>query len=173
MKNPLTTKAETPWGRTGTLLCATVLSGVLLAGCGGAAGDDSPAEGPAVAESAVAESAVAGSATREASGQDSDEAGDTSADDLPEGFPTEVPLPEYSSAKELGTASGPLENWSVLLTVSPPSETPVEDYAALLVDAGYTVEDGPGGSIDAEGPVWDVSFHSSLSGTVSITVMES
>jgi hypothetical protein len=154
--------------RTGALICATLFGGVLLSGCSGGSSAESGAEDP-VATGDDSTSTV----TQEASGQEPDEVSDASADDLPDGFPDDVPLPGYSSAKELGTPSGPLEAWSVLLKTSPRTETPVEDYAALLEDEGYTVESGPGESMDAEGSDWDVTFHSSLSGTVSITVMES
>lgn len=51
-----------------------------------------------------------------------------------------------------------------------PTETPVEDYAALLTEAGYTVATHAAAT-EATGPQWDISFHSSMENTLTVGVI--
>lgn len=87
------------------------------------------------------------------------------------GSESAVPLPGFHTANKIG-GSADTGFWSVLLQLTDASDTPVEDYAAQLTDAGYTVEDGSGGK-EATNDTWDVSFHSSMAKTLTISVIES
>ena len=126
-----------------------------LAGCGGSETTD---DGGSVASGEVASGEV-----------ESDSSG-SAREELPDGFPEDVPLPDFTSAKPMPPPSGSTDTWSAVLVLGAGAETPVEDYAGQLTEAGYSVEDGLGGSKDATGPQWSVSFHSSYSGMLSITV---
>lgn len=152
MKRPTVLEPETPVRRAVALLCAALLSLAVLTGCGSDSEDSS----------------TAGSSSDQQSEPDTK----SPTADLPDGFPADVPLPDYSSANKLPSASGPLDTWAVMLDLSTPTETPVEDYAAQLEDAGYTLKEGLGGSMTAGGPSWDIVFHSSMKNTLSVTVMD-
>jgi len=148
--------AEAALRRLAACLGAVILSTALLAGCGGeSSAEDSP-------PGTSAEDEPGDSAKKKASG-----------DGLPEDFPDDVPLPEFTSAKKIGGESGPdvdSDWWSILLMLKSPTETPVEDYAAQLSAAGYTVSTASG-STEAVGPQWEISIHSSMSNTVTVAVM--
>ena len=140
--------------KIGALLGVVILSIALLSGCGGGSSAD-------------------GNGTGTASGQESGDGKEASGDGLPEDFPDDVPLPGFDSAKKVGGASGPevaSDWWSILLMLENPTETPVEDYAAQLSDAGYTVST-ESGTTEAIGPKWEISIHSSMENTLTVGVM--
>lgn len=155
MKTFVNRPAEAALRRLAACLGAVILSTALLAGCGGeSSAEDSPPGTSAEDEP--------GDSAKKASG-----------DGLPEDFPDDVPLPEFTSAKKIGGESGPdvdSEWWSILLMLKSPTETPVEDYAAQLSAAGYTVSTASGAT-EAVGPQWEISIHSSMSNTVTVAVM--
>lgn len=71
----------------------------------------------------------------EASPGSTENVGETS---LPEGFPEGVPLPEHdeiSSARQLSETS-----WRLLLMTDPDADGSLENYAAILTDAGFEVD---------------------------------
>lgn len=153
---------DASWRKIGTLLGAAVLTIALLSGCS----DDSSADGNG-AETA------SGQDSGDGKGQESGGGERASGDGLPEDFPDDVPLPGFDSAKRIGGESGPevaSEWWSVLIMLENPTETPVEDYAAQLSDAGYTVTTGSAAT-EAIGPDWEISFHSSMENTLTVGVM--
>ena len=153
MKITSTSTTATPLRKVGAVLGAVVLSIALLSGCG----DDSSAEGDGAGAAA---------------GQESGNGTKATGDGLPEGFPADVPLPEFDSARKIGGDSGPdvdHEWWSILLMLENPTDTPVEDYAAQLSDAGYTVTTEEYAT-EAEGPEWEISFHSSMENTLTVGV---
>ncbi|WP_430867911.1 hypothetical protein [Demequina aurantiaca] len=150
------------------LVSATLIGGLLLTGCSsGTAEEVSPANA-----AAATQSATNGEATDTADLEASDpaDAADSPADELPDGFPNDVPLPAYTGSHTIGSSDGDFQFWSILLELADHTETPVEDYAANLEDAGYTLEDSSGGSVTAEGPDWEIDFHSSADNTLTLAV---
>jgi len=153
MKTASIAVREDPWRRIGALVGAVALSATLLSGCG----DDSSPEGNTTGRSAD-QKADGTKASRPA---------------LPEHFPEEVPLPEFTSASKIGGQSGPDVDspwWSVLLMLEEPTTTPVEDYAAQLTSAGYTVTTDTYAT-EAVGADWEISFHSSMENTLTVSVI--
>lgn len=168
-KQSLTNKA--PKLRSGVFVAATLIGGLLLAGCGdGGGADDAQAD-----EAAVTAAADSDEATDAAEWEDHDPAGaaDSPADQLPDGFPEDVPLPGYSASHTISAPTDDYLLWVVLLELVDDTDTPMEDYSAILEDAGYTLEDGMGSSVIAEGPVWEIDFHSPAANTLSVGVSES
>lgn len=144
------------------LVVAAVAAMAVLVGCGGGSSDGG-GDSSGSSDSSVP------------SGEDLPYAAeDTDASGLPEGFPEDqVPLPEFTdvTAMDLGGGSD-AKFWNLILTVAP-SETSVEDYAAMLKEAGFTVEDAPGESKMARGSGWVVNFHSASKLTLSVAVRAS
>lgn len=136
--------------KVGSLLGAVALSTALLSGCGG----DSSAEGETTGTS---------------SGQEAGDSKKSSGEDLPDGFPGDVPLPEHTSVKKLGGSEpgDDFEWWSVMVMLKNPTDTPVEDYSAQLSDAGYTVST-ESGTTEAVGPDWEIQFHTSMENTLTV-----
>lgn len=130
----------------------------MLTGCGGDSQDDTAAPDANTTAGAPQEPSV------------DDDAAD--AGDLPEDFPTDVPLPGYKAVHKVGSSTEGFQYWSVVFELDYATETPVADYAAILEDAGYTIDDASANNVDAEGQQWDVSFHSALEGTLTVSVME-
>lgn len=93
--------------------------------------------------------------------------------DRPDGFPDDVPLPEFEKINVLmrGTDDTP-DIWSVMLTIDPTlSETGddlMDAYRGQLEDAGYVVEEAGAGVFEAENDEWSINFHSSMDGTLTI-----
>jgi len=166
MENRPTT-AATPLMRISGLLCATLLSGALLAGCG----SDSPVADGTADGNATGASTEQPAAEQPEADQDAEKA-ESPTGDLPDGFPTDVPLPGFTTSHKVGGSTEGFQYWTVVLELDYATETPVEDYVAILKDAGYAIDDESSSNIDAEGSVWDVSFHSALSGTLTISVSE-
>lgn len=141
--------------KIGALLGAIALSAVLLSGCSGESSTD------------------VNNTTETSSAQEPDDSAKASADGMPEDFPEDVPLPEFTSVKKIGGESGPditSDWWSIMVMLTSATETPVEDYAAQLSDAGYTVSTDSG-TTEAIGPKWEISFHSSMKNTLTVGVM--
>lgn len=158
MKTTSTAATDLSLRKVGALLGAVALSITLLSSCS----SEAPAEENTAEESSVQEP------------DDNKEADDEVSDDvLPEDFPEDVPLPEFTSTKKIGGESGPdvdSDWWSIMVMLKNPTETPVEDYAAQLSDAGYTVSTDSG-TTEAIGPEWEISFHSSLENTLTVGVL--
>lgn len=141
--------------KIGALLGAIALSTAMLSGCSGKSSTDD------------------NNTTATSSAQESGDSTKASGDGLPEDFPEDVPLPEFTSAKKIGGESGPDVNtdwWSIMVMLKSTTETPVEDYAAQLSDVGYTVSTDSG-TTEAVGPNWEISFHSSMENTLTVGVM--
>lgn len=148
-----TARTNTPARKTAALLGVAALSIALVSGCGGGSSGDG--------DTAEASSGQGGDSTR------------ASGEGLPEGFPSDVPLPDFTSAKKIGGESGPdIDSpwWSLVVMLENPTDNPVEDYAAQLSDAGYTLSTASG-TTEAEGPDWEISFHSSMDNTLTVAVM--
>lgn len=136
------------------------ISALFLTGCSGEPAPDSAAETSSVQET---------DNTSKVSGDSKKQSGDG----LPEDFPQDVPVPEFTSVKKIGGESGPDVNsdwWSIKVMLKGSTQTPVEDYAAQLSDAGYTVSTDSGTTV-AVGPNWEISFHSSMEGTLTVGVI--
>lgn len=97
------------------------------------------------------------------------------AAELPAGFPADVPLPDFQKVDIIKEATDALpDSWVVMLTVDPSLETDgdelIDSYAEQLVDAGYEVDDS-GPAVTASNDDWELSFHSSLDGTLTVSTM--
>ena len=153
MKTMSIARTDISLRKFGALLGAVALSAALLAACGDGSSD--------------------GDTTGTSSKQESGDNTKSSGDGLPEDFPDDVPLPEFDSAKKIGGDSGPdidHDWWSVMFMLKNSTDTPVEDYAAQLSNAGYTVSTDSG-TTEAIGPKWEISFHSSMDNSLTVGVM--
>lgn len=130
--------------------------------------------GGAAACSSDSDSTTAGdssSATQPESGSDNQSKSGSDAE-LPEGFPDDVPMPDF---KKISVLQPPTEtspgSWNVLVTIDPSmteaSESLIEAYTTQLADAGYEVDDSSA-NVEAENDKWRIYFHSSADGTLAI-----
>lgn len=100
-----------------------------------------------------------------------------SATEIPDGFPDDVPLPEFEKIQVIkrGTETMP-GAWVVLVTIDPTLEERGEDlmaaYSKQLEGAGFEVEEDDDGTAEAENDTWSVGYHSSMDGTLTISTIE-
>lgn len=161
MSNAATTTATARLTKVGGLLSAALL-GALLTGC--ATSNDASAGDKDTAGTVTAETSTAAPA-------DEPDA-DSARDELPEGFPSDVPLPGFTGAHKVAGSTEDSSYWIVVLELTSATETPVADYAAMLEAEGYVIDGDVDTKVEAVGSEWDISFHSGLGGTITISVME-
>lgn len=145
--------------------CALALVGALtVGGCGASSADQGDDQ---VNQTSSQENA------EEDSGEPVQEVADpedSPREELPDGFPEEVPLPAFTGAHKVG-GSTDAQFWVIVFELKESTDTPVEDYGAQLADAGYEVEQTSGGA-DAIGPKWEITFRTAMENTLTVSVME-
>ncbi len=95
--------------------------------------------------------------------------------ELPEGFPDDVPLPEFEKVSVLmNGAANASDVWSVMVIIDAnlkeSSESLMAAYTAQLEGAGYELKDEDGSNVEAENDKWEIAFHSSADGTLTIGI---
>lgn len=94
--------------------------------------------------------------------------------DRPDGFPDDIPLPEFSDLNTTMSATDDSPGyWSLVLTIDPSmqesGESIMDAYSTQLQDAGYEVDGAGTGNVEAENEEWTITFHSSMDGTLTIS----
>jgi len=91
----------------------------------------------------------------------------------PDGFPADVPLPEAAKIDTIKSATDATPGmWVVMVTVDPTLAESGEKLKAAfgtqLEEAGYEVSEPDGSNVSAQNEDWEITFHSSMDGTLTI-----
>lgn len=124
---------------------ATIAAAGLVLGVSACGADSDGGGAPATAEPTSSTSVAAPNGT-----------GAVSGEELPEGFPDDIPLPEDATLRT-ATAMGAGGAWRLMYVIDSDDDDRLERYAARLAAAGFEINaDVPEVNIDARRSPWKV-----------------